>query len=165
VIRPARTDDLPALQHIERRAGERFRDAGMPEIADDEPYDAEELAAAAALLVATDPADAPLGYAMVTIVDDHAHLEQLSVLPEHGGQGIGTMLLDAVVAWARARGDDEVTLTTFREVPFNAPLYARRGFAIVEPAAWTDGLSALVASEAAHGLEVSRRVVMRRVVQ
>lgn len=57
------------------------------------------------------------------------------------------------------------TLTTFRDVPFNAPLYARRGFAIVEEAEWTDGLRAVVASEAAHGLDVTARVVMRRAVQ
>jgi GNAT superfamily N-acetyltransferase len=165
MIRPARADDLAALQDIERRAGERFRDIGMPEIADDEPYGTEALAAAAALLVATNDADEPVGYAMVTLVDDHAHLEQLSVIPERGGEGIGTALLDAVVGWSRARGDAEVTLTTFRDVPFNAPLYARRGFSVVGEAAWTDGLRGLVAAEAAHDLDVSRRVVMSRAVQ
>ncbi|MEQ1786450.1 MAG: GNAT family N-acetyltransferase, partial [Acidimicrobiales bacterium] len=98
-------------------------------------------------------------------VDGHAHLEQLSVRPESGGRGIGTALIEAVVAWARQRGDAEVTLTTFRDVPFNAPFYAARGFAVVEEDDWTDGLRALVAREAAHGLDVSARVVMRRVVQ
>ena len=96
----------------------------MADIADAEPYSAAELAAAETVLVATDAAGDPVGYAMVGLVDGHAHLEQLSVLPEHGGRGIGTALLDAVAAWATARGDAEVTLTTFRDVPFNAPLYA-----------------------------------------
>ena len=71
---------------------------------------------------------------MVELVDGHAHLEQISVLPEHGGQGIGTQLLDAVAGWATGQGHAEVTLTTFRDVPFNAPLYAKRGYEVVPEA-------------------------------
>jgi GNAT superfamily N-acetyltransferase len=165
VIRAARPDDYAELQDIERRAGELFREIGMPEIADDDPPELDHLASGAAVYVAVDDTDAPVGYALVELVDGHAHLEQISVVPEHGGRGIGTELIDAVVDWARARGDLEVTLTTFREVAFNAPLYAKRGFAVVDEADWTDGLRALVAAEAAHGLDTSARVVMRRRVQ
>ena len=165
MIRPARAADHRALQEIERRAGERFRVIGMPEIADDEPYAEEELAAAELLLVATDDAGDAVGYAMASLVDDHAHLDQLSVAPDQGGRGLGTALIDAVVDWARTRGDTEVTLTTFRDVPFNAPLYAKRGFTVLEEAQWTAGLRAVVAREAAHGLDVTQRVVMRRPVQ
>jgi GNAT superfamily N-acetyltransferase len=165
VIRAARPDDYAKLQDVERRAGELFRRIGMPEIAEDDPPAADHLAAGAAVYVATDEADDPLGYALVELVDGHAHLEQISVVPEAGRQGIGTALLEAVVDWARARGDAEVTLTTFRDVAFNAPLYAKRGFAVVDEARWTDGLRAVVAQEAAHGLDVTARVVMSRRVQ
>jgi GNAT superfamily N-acetyltransferase len=103
-----------------------------------------------------------LGYAMVELVDDHAHLEPLSVLPEHGRKGIGTQLLDAVAEWARNQGHGEVTLTTFRDLPFNAPLYARRGYEVVPEDEWTDALRELVAHEATLGLDPSARVVMRR---
>ncbi len=165
MIRAARPADYAKLQDIERRAGELFREIGMPEIADDEPPDADHYASGAALYVATDDDGEPLGYALVELVDGHAHLEQISVVPEAGGRGIGTELLDAVVDWARARGDAEVTLTTFRDVAFNAPLYAKRGFHVVDEGDWTDGLRAVVAAEAAHGLDVSARVVMSRPVQ
>jgi len=165
VIRAARPADHTQLQDIERRAGELFRAIGMPEIADDEPPDADHLASAAALYVAADEADEPVGYALVELVDGHVHLEQLSVVPELGGQGIGTALLEAVVDWARARGDAEVTLTTFRDVPFNAPLYAKRGFRVVDEREWTDGLRAVVDTEAANGLDVTARVVMSRPLQ
>jgi GNAT superfamily N-acetyltransferase len=165
VIRPARRDDYEALQDIERRAGELFREIGMVEIADAEPYADDELAGAAAVLVATSEDAVPVGYAMVEIVDGHAHLGQLSVLPEQGGRGIGTELLDAVAGWARDRGDAEITLTTFRDVPFNAPLYAKRGYDVVPDAELTDGLRSVVAHEAELGLDPTARVVMRRVLQ
>jgi len=162
VIRTARRSEYDTLSDIERRAGEMFRDIGMPAIADHDPYDAEELAAAAALFVATGVDDEPVGYAMVELVDGHAHLGQLSVLPEHGGQGIGTQLLDAVAGWAEGRGHAEITLTTFRDVPFNAPLYAKRGYQAVPEGAWTDGMREVVAREAEMGLDPATRVVMRR---
>jgi GNAT superfamily N-acetyltransferase len=162
VIRAARPTDYRKLPDIERKAGELFREIGMHDIADAEPFSADELAAAAALFVATGEDGEPVGYAMVEIVDDHAHLGQLSVAPEHGGQGIGTELLDAVGGWAAGQGHREVTLTTFRDVPFNAPLYAKRGFEILPEAAWTPALKKLVDSEAGMGLDPSLRVVMRR---
>ena len=161
MIRAARPSDFRKLPEIERQAGELFRDAGLPEIADHDPFDADELASAVVLFVATDEDEEPIGYAMVELVDDHAHLEQLSVLPHHGGQGIGTELLDAVAGWARGQGHPEVTLTTFRDVPFNAPLYAKRGYEVIPEADLTDALRDVVAHEAALGLDPSKRVVMR----
>jgi GNAT superfamily N-acetyltransferase len=164
VIRAARPSDFRKLPEIERQAGELFREAGMPEIADHDPFDADELAAAVVLFVATDDDEEPVGYAMVELVDGHAHLEQLSVLPDHGGQGIGTELLDAVAGWARGQGHTEVTLTTFRDIPFNAPLYAKRGYEILREDEWTDALRDLVAHEATLGLDPAKRVVMRLVL-
>ena len=162
MIRAARPPDYQKLPEIERRAGELFRDAGLPEIADHEPYSADELAAADALFIATGDDDQPVGYAMVELVDGHAHLAQLSVVPEHSRQGLGTQLLDAVAGWAAGQGHSELTLTTFRDVPFNAPLYARRGFDVVPEASWTPALKDLVEREADMGLDPSIRVVMRR---
>ena len=88
---------------------------------------------------------------MVELVDGHAHLEQISVLPDHGGQGVGTELLDAVAGWASGQGHAEVTLTTFRDVPFNAPLYAKRGYEVVPEDGVDRRAPRLVAREAEHG--------------
>lgn len=160
-IRPAAPADFEALQQIEVAAGELFREIGMNDIADDDPPTVEELVAAPAVLVA-EVDDVVVGYARVELVDDQAHLEQLSVLPDHGGQGIGTALIDAVCDWARGRGDEAVTLTTFREVAFNGPLYAKRGFTEVPEQEWTPGMRVVVAEETAHGLDPTERIVMRR---
>jgi GNAT superfamily N-acetyltransferase len=164
VIRAARPSDYRLLPDVERQAGERFRQVGMDDIADHEPFDADEVAAAVMVFVATpdgDQGDELLGYAMVELIDGHAHLEQLSVLPDHGAQGIGTRLLDAVAGWAKSQGHAEVTLTTFRDVPFNAPLYAKRGYEVVPEDEWTAALRERVAHEATLGLDPSTRVVMR----
>lgn len=162
-IRPAAPADLAMLPQIEIAAGELFREIGMHEIAGHPPPAVAELAAAPAIFVADADGDI-VGYARIELVDGQTHLEQLSVLPDHGGQGIGTALIDAVCDWARQRGDAAVTLTTFRHVAFNAPLYAKRGFTEVVEAAWTPGIRALIAEEASHGLEPADRVVMRRAV-
>jgi GNAT superfamily N-acetyltransferase len=161
-IRPAMPSDLPVLQDIEVQAGELFRGVGMDDIADAAPPSEEELADAAAVLVAVDDAGELVGYARIELVGEGAHLEQISVLPDHGSQGIGTALLDAVTAWARDRDFDAVTLTTFRDIPFNAPLYAKRGFVEVPGSAWPPAITALVEEEARHGLDPEQRVVMRR---
>jgi GNAT superfamily N-acetyltransferase len=55
------------------------------------------------------------------------HLEEMDVLPEHAGQGLGAALIEAVCSWAHTRGFDAVTLSTFRDVPWNAPFYPRHG--------------------------------------
>ena len=165
MIRVAEPEDYPALQHIEVRAGELFVEVGMPEIAAHPPGELDELAGAEALLVAEDDDGRLVGYAWIDLLDGATYLEQLSVLPEAGRQGVGTALLDAVAAWARARGDHAITLTTFRDVPFNGPLYERRGFTHVPEAEWTDAERAVIAAQASMGMDPASRTVMRRPVQ
>jgi len=161
-IRPSTPADFPALQHIEVRAGELFVGVGMPEIAAHPPGDLDDFAAARALLVAVGDDAEPIGYAWIELVDDTTYLEQLSVLPEQGRQGVGTALLDAVADWARARGDDAVVLTTFRDVPFNGPLYAKRGFVHLSETEWTEGQREIIAFQATLGMDPASRTVMRR---
>ena len=71
----------------------------------------------------------PVGFARLEQVDGHTHMGQLSVLPEYGGLGLGRDLVEASCRLAEERGDGVITLTTFAEVPFNAPWYRRLGFA------------------------------------
>ncbi|WP_243874663.1 GNAT family N-acetyltransferase [Arthrobacter woluwensis] len=171
--------DFRAVQDLERAAGELFRQAGMASIADDEPFSDAELAAFAAsgwawvLTVPVggsalvpggeDAAENPAavaGYAVGEVVDGAAHLEQLSVDPRHGRQGLGARLVEHFRAEARDRGLRRATLTTFSEIPWNAAYYARLGFAVLPQAEWGPELRAKVAEEAAHGLDRWPRVVM-----
>ena len=166
-IRPAAPEDLPILQDIERAAGAAFVSVGMPEIAEDAPFTVEVLEAyraAGRAWVASDHAtpDRPVAYVLVDLLDDGAHVEQVSVHPEAGRRGIGAALIDHVADWARRQPLARLTLTTFREVPWNAPYYRRLGFAEVAPEHWSAALRSLVAHEAELGLDPAKRVVMQR---
>jgi GNAT superfamily N-acetyltransferase len=86
----------------------------------------------------------------------------MDVLPAYGRRGLGGRLLEAVCDWARAHGYPAVTLSTFRDVPWNGPFYRRHGFRDLRPAEWTPGMQAIREKEARHGLRVEARVFMRR---
>ena len=166
-VRPARGDDLATLQDIERDAGSLFATVGMQSVADDAPLPVELLAGyqrGGRAWVSVDDADVPVGYALALVVDGLGHLEQLSVRPSAGRQGRGGDLIAAVVAWAQGWGAPAVTLSTFRDVAWNAPYYARHGFVVLADEELSRGLAELRAREAALGLDVSARVLMRRPV-
>ena len=163
-IRAARPDDGPVLQQIEGLAGERFRDVGLDAVADDDPLALDVLtsyAVAGRAWVAVDANDRPLAYVLIDVVDGAAHIEQVSVLPEHQGRGVGRALVEVVREWAVAAGLVAITLTTFRDVPWNAPLYAHLGFEIVPEDSLGPGLRAIRDAESAHGLDPATRVCMR----
>jgi GNAT superfamily N-acetyltransferase len=160
-IRTARPDELVGLQQIENASGELFREIGMPEIADDDPLPLHVLAHLQALgqvWVATDPE--PVAWIAVEEVDGCAHVEQVSVHPDHARHGVGRRLIDHVDTWSSARGLAALTLTTFRHVPWNGPYYERLGFQLVTEL--TPGLAAVVARETAHGLDPATRTCLRR---
>ena len=103
-----------------------------------------------------------VGFALWSEVDGHAHLFEMDVLPEHGRRGIGSALLESVCESAAARGLSAMTLTTLRDVPWNAPFYAARGFEEMIKSSWGPELSKLVARERMLGFPMELRVVMRR---
>ncbi|WP_395364943.1 GNAT family N-acetyltransferase [Streptomyces sp. YH02] len=169
-IRAAAPAELPLLQDIERAAGEPFRTLGMAAIADDDPLPLDVLESyrrAGRAWVAVDAADRPVAYLLTDTVDGSAHIEQVSVHPDAARRGVGRALIEHLAAAAGEQGLAALTLTTFTEVPWNAPYYARLGFrplADSDPAL-TEGLRAISRAEAAHGLSVWPRVCMRREVR
>ncbi len=158
---PEHTDQLPA---IERAAATRFGDS-LPESVLEHVTPVDNLRAAqqAGLLwVALEPAGAPVGFAVASVGGRRVHLEELDVLPTHGCKGIGSALIEAVEDYALKRDCIEITLTTFRDVPWNAPFYARVGFEAIPEQELDAELSRRLSDEAALGLERSRRVAMRK---
>lgn len=162
-IRQAAAPDLPRLQDIERAAGRAFAEIGMTAVADDEPPSLDELRAhLGRCWVWCDDTDRPVAYLMADVVDGAAHIEQVSVDPAHARRGVGRALIDHAAGWARDRGYTAVTLTTFRDVAWNAPYYTRLGFDVLAGAELTTTLRALLHEEARNGLAQWPRVAMRR---
>lgn len=155
-IRPARSDELPALAEIEGRGDAMFVAEGWALPPDDESL--MRLRRAARVIVVGDP---PAGFAALEIVDGCAHLETVAVDPERGRRGLGRALLDAAADHARRIGSPTLTLTTFRDVPWNGPWYRRCGFEEMEEAACGPDLRAIREDERAGGLDdVGVRVAM-----
>jgi GNAT superfamily N-acetyltransferase len=107
--------------------------------------------------------DVAVGFAHIEVLEPAvAHLEEIDVHPQHGRRGLGTKLVRAVCAWAIAAGYQSVTLTTFRDVPWNMPFYARLGFEVIPSEALSPALRSVVQDETGRGLDPTRRVAMQR---
>ncbi len=168
-IRLARYDEVQRLPEIERRAASLFTgyaaELGFPAGHVSSVNSVDTLQRAnqdGRVWVAVDAVGAPVGFALVIELGLFAHLEELDVVPEHGRQGIGSALLEAVCEWAFTRGFSAVTLSTFRDVPWNAPFYARRGFVVLDPSDQPPELMRIVQMEQRKGLRTDLRVIMQR---
>ena len=168
-IRLAVPEDTVFLTSVEKQAGALFKtclvETGLTAAAFDHVVSSDDLAAAqqmGRLWVAVSPGGDRVGFALVIDVGGTAHLEELDVLPEHGRRGVGSRLLETVCAWAREAGYPRVTLSTFRDVPWNAPFYVRRGFRVVDPRDVSEQHVQLVRAEKARGLRIDLRVIMER---
>ncbi|AVJ29307.1 GNAT family N-acetyltransferase [Achromobacter spanius] len=163
LIRPARPEDAALLPAIERSAGTLFRDApGLEWIADDAVMSETEhlrLIAQGTSWVAQE-SEQLCGFLCGERFHDALHVWELAVDAGHQRMGIGLRLVHAACGHARAAGLAAVTLTTFRDLAWNAPWYARLGFREDRPLAGSR-LHAVLAAEARHGLPAERRVAMR----
>lgn len=149
-VRPEELALLPALEAAADTVFERLHIGPLPG-----PGTVEEYAAALVVLVAGGP---PVGLCRIDGITNLAsggavaHLEQLAVHPDDAGKGIGRALLRAGCDWAKARNYPEITLATYRDVPWNGPFYASEGF--VEVGSVDDFM-------AAHGLPPEEPVMTR----
>lgn len=165
VFRPARTDEIETIRALERASAQRFVGL-MDALAADEPSPAAVLAVRildGGLVVATQgrgEGETIAGFVMFRRVERRAYVEQLDVLPAFEGRRIGAALLDEVAARARADGLEGLSLSTFRDVPWNAPYYRRLGF--VEVDRLTPGMAEIREEHLARGLDEDARVFMTR---
>jgi GNAT superfamily N-acetyltransferase len=159
--------DFAAIREVENSTVVRYVEVGLAFIADEPDPTDEELAPAAATLslwVVEDGHGRIVGWTEAREVDGEGYIHQVSVRPEHERAGIGSALVEQVVAWTAARGLPSVTLTTYRDVPWNRPWYERRGFVVLEDSEMGPELAAIRAAERARGLDAAPRVAMRRLV-
>lgn len=164
IIRHAVAADADALADIERSASEAFLDihdyAGLA-MGDVMPEARQrELIAAGAVWVTSDGSGASIAFLSAEEIGLRLHIWELSVLRTLQGRGLGRSLIAEAAQWAKHQGLSALTLTTFRDVPWNAPFYGRLGFKMLAPSALTPELRAILEDEVRHGLPGDKRCAM-----
>lgn len=164
-IRPARPEDIPALQDIERAAAELFRPLGLLTLSDhgagvqSDADHARAIANGLSLVLECDGARA--GFVMGEPRGPDIYLQEIDVHPDFQRRGLGALLLSAFIDAARTRGATTIILSTFRHVPWNAPFYAKHGFTEIPHTDYHPWMRA-IEDQQAEILDVTLRLFMRR---
>lgn len=149
-IRLATQEDLPALESVEREAGERFKQLGFPEPDADMFLTAEDYLPgikAKRIWVAETAECQVIGFAFAEKIEGIAHLKEIDVLQTYGRQGIGRTLIEHVKTWAMSEGSALLTLTTFRDVAWNGPYYKKLGFREMKESEMTESIKDILVKE------------------
>lgn len=164
-VRPAKHADLSALIEVDKAASALFAPTGLlseEALADHVPADALESAMNLGWLLVAELADRTLaGFVMATRNDCSLYIDQLSVSPEYGRRGIGRTLLHCLEDKARDNAVSEMTLSTFRDLPWNAPFYATLGFRHLRRSQLSPFMLEIEVSQAEF-MDVSKRTFMRK---
>jgi ribosomal protein S18 acetylase RimI-like enzyme len=125
-IRPARDDDLGAIEAIVERAyGGYVERIGMRP----GPMDADYAEKVRLGLVSVAEEDgAVVGLLVLVPMPDHVLVENVAVEPERQGRGIGRALLSFAEDRARDAGRDSLRLYTHAKMTENRALYRRLGY-------------------------------------
>lgn len=101
-----------------------------------------------------------VGFAATRPVGHQLHLHELSVARAFQRRGIGSTLLRALKIDASNAGFNAITLHTFRDIPWNAPLYAAHGFTVIDDLSDYPRLAAGQEAAVKAGLPRERRCAM-----
>ncbi|MEF2070386.1 GNAT family N-acetyltransferase [Consotaella aegiceratis] len=161
-IRMRMAGDDAELLRIERAASTLLQAAGHPDatgwpgtLADYQAWLDRH-----GVLVAGELAGEPAGFAAAFALEDLYWLAELSVDPAFVQRGLGTALLRATLDRARRRGHLALGLSTFVDVPFNAPFYARHGFERIGDDRLTAAMRMQFHAEAPTSALAAQRCVM-----
>lgn len=164
-LRPGADEDIAALQRVDLAASRLFDGTGLIDEPDGPvpvPEDALRAGITTKLLyVVTSPFGEPVGFALCRVVAHDLYLDQISVDPSHGGRGLGAYMVQAIIEEANDRHLRGVILSTFRDLPWNGPFYAKHGFVELPRSAMKGWMKSLEAIQA-QTMDVSLRCFMRR---
>ena len=162
-LRLARVEDAAAMPAIERAAAELFtHGVGLEGFDPDDTWevpDLQRLIRRGHSLVAH-VGETMAGFLVAQPFSRELHIWEMDVHPRFGRRGIGAGLVRAAQIDARNTGFKALTLTTFRDLPWNAPFYARLGFEEVTALDAHPRLAGELANEVDDGLPTERRCAM-----
>lgn len=168
VLRLARLSELPSLMALETASGILFRGTGLIPSEETDPgmittLEKGYLAQLCWVAEIADLEDPSLpwvaGFVVCRVEGDDLYLDQISVHPDAMRRGLGAALIKTVFDDAIRRGLSRVTLSTFRDVSWNGPYYARFGFVELPEADLLPWMVA-VRDKEARELDVSKRCFM-----
>ena len=166
-LRLARPEDAVAFPDIERSAARAFAAIeGLESLVDAWPMPEQRhrlLIAKGHCLTAL-VEDAIAGFLAAERFGRALHIWEMSVAERFQRRGIGAGLVRAATVDAANVGCQSVTLTTFADIAWNAPFYARLGFERIADLSVWPRLAGLVEEEGAHIGAVHERVAMVRFV-
>ena len=114
------------------------------------------------IIVAVSEKGACVAFVMFAPLATRFYIEELDVLTAWAGRRIGASLIDQVAVLARQAGVQQLVLSTFRDVAWNAPYYRRLGFSVIENERLDAKLRAIRAAHVARGINETKRVFMCR---
>jgi len=160
-VRAATVGDLAALPEIEQQAHTiAYGMAGLGAVAELPPATVERLRHGPCW-VALDRRARIVGFVLVGRVGHDAMIETLAILPEYSGSGLGRALIGAAIDWARQSGAAGMLVGAYRDIPWDAPFYARLGFGEVPRRQWSQEMHRLRREETVAGHDPERRLWMR----
>lgn len=155
-VRLAEPDDSAAFTDIERKSAQLFSVAGL-----DLPGNwgsIAEMREPLAVLVSGRP---PTGLVRLSEADGMALIELVAVAPSKMRNGVGRALVEGACIWAVVRGYPGVLVSTYRDVPWNAPFFESCGFTVLHEIG--PEMKELRDWETAVGLDrLGPRVVLKR---
>ncbi len=158
-------DEIPDLIAIDLAASQLFSGTGLlpeEELLDHVPAEVFEAAIPQGhVFVVRGRKGEPAGFVLTSLRGDTLYLDQISVHPDQGRQGLGAALIRRVFEDAGDRGLKTVTLSTFRDLPWNAPFYHTLGFRELARKRMTDWMLEIEARQA-EVMDVTKRCFMVR---
>jgi GNAT superfamily N-acetyltransferase len=164
-VRRAGPDDVQSLQAIEHDAARSYDALPETRFCVDLPArdnDEHRIAREQGLALVAESASVPVAFILVVPKDGAAHILEIAVAQAQQGRGCGRELISLAEAWAAKAGFSEMTLTTFRDVPWNAPFYAKSGYHVFEVGPDRPELTRLISHEIELGIHAAPRVAMRK---
>ncbi|KAH8594552.1 N-acetyltransferase GCN5 [Bisporella sp. PMI_857] len=159
--------DISLLGPIERSAAEIFRTVNLDALVDFTTvsrFDRTRMIDAGHLWVVVNRWDEPVGFVAGQDIGGNFHIVELSVAQPYQGRGFGKVLIAQMMDDLRREGYKAITLTTFRNIPWNGPLFRRLGFMEVDLGEMGPDYLKIWQHEAALGLDMNQRCVMGRML-
>ncbi len=162
-LRLARSEDAEAFHSVEEDAAQLLIEepslAGIPVPPSRSADEYRTMIGGRHCLAATS-GERVVGFAAAHRIGRELHLHELSVARDFQRKRIGATLLNALKIDANNSGVRAITLHTYRDIPWNAPFYARHGFVIIEDLTAYPRLAAGQDAAVEFGLPRDRRCAM-----